>query len=109
MISFPTGGVKKNESPVDAAAREFLEETGYTARAWLPITHDPIVDFADKTDGGEHYVFWAIGAVRVQEPKNPEQRVVLADKTKMLQKIIPRGVMPAMSMAAFLALLRSVQ
>ncbi len=52
MLSFPSGGVKKGETPVEAAAREFEKETGYRADSWELLRETPLVDFADKIDGG---------------------------------------------------------
>lgn len=75
MLSLPTGGVQKGESPLLAAQREFREETGYEADNWTALRDGmPVIDFADKTDGGEHYFFFGINARKVGEP---EREVVL--------------------------------
>ncbi|MBI4224894.1 MAG: NUDIX hydrolase [Candidatus Sungbacteria bacterium] len=76
MLTAATGGVKKDETPLDAAKREFTEETGYGATNWIILREDPMVDFSDKIDGGEHYFFLATGAYLV---KMPESEVVLID------------------------------
>ncbi len=37
-----------------------------------------MIDFADKTDGGEHYFFFGFNALKVQEPEQYRE-VVLVD------------------------------
>jgi 8-oxo-dGTP pyrophosphatase MutT (NUDIX family) len=103
MISAPTGGMKKCEYPLDAAKREFLEETGYEAGGWrfLKAT-SPIVDFADKSDGGEHLIVVANNAHRVADPKNPEQKVHVLSMDEIITDYMEKGLMPAISMAALL-------
>ena len=36
-IEIPSGNIEKNESPIQAAHREFLEETGYQAKEMIPL------------------------------------------------------------------------
>ena len=36
-IEIPSGNIEKNESPLDCANREFLEETGYIANKMIPF------------------------------------------------------------------------
>jgi len=100
MISAPTGAVKKNESALDAAKRELLEETGYEAYGWELLLRDPIVDFADKSDGGEHLIFRGKKACKVTEPKNSEQKVLILSSLDLIWEYMRRGRVPAMSMAA---------
>jgi len=100
MISAPTGGVKKNETPLAAAAREFLAETGYVAESWeMLFIGKPIFDFGDKTDGGGHYICVAKNARQTDVPSNADQSVVLASRSEFFGHAIS-GWMPAMSIAA---------
>ncbi len=100
MISAPTGGVKKNETPLAAAAREFLTETGYAAESWeMLFVGKPIFDFGDKTDGGGHYICVAKNARKIDVPSNADQSVVLASRSEFFGHAIS-GWMPAMSIAA---------
>lgn len=36
-IQTPAGGVEKGDTPLDAAKKELKEETGVTARKWIPL------------------------------------------------------------------------
>ncbi len=106
MVSAPTGGVKKGESPLTAAEREFLEETGYEASNWRFAQLGPIADFADKVDGGWHYICVADNARKVKEPRNLEQKVLMLPVFE-IEYVIRASKMPAMSMVALLLVLHN--
>src|SRR3989344_6989380 len=77
--SLPAGGVRKDEEPLSAAKRETLEETGYECEKWFSVPGEPLVDFADKIDGGEHYVFLGLNARQIQKPEENNRVVVLME------------------------------
>lgn len=66
------GGVDEGETPQEAGAREFLEETGYTAKEFVHWhTYRP----SSKTDMFV-YAFIGKGAVKIKEPElEPGEKV----------------------------------
>lgn len=69
----PEGGGKKGVDPVESARRELLEETGQTARHWLPILTMHLSN--SITDEVAHcYLAWGI-----------EQGVAEPEETEVLQ------------------------
>jgi ADP-ribose pyrophosphatase len=66
IYSCPGGRIDKGETPLEAAEREFLEETGYTADSfqWM----GQAFPFASFCDQNIHYIY-AKGAYKIQTPK----------------------------------------
>ena len=69
LFEIPGGGIDKNETPIQAGARELLEETGYKGDVKL-VTE--CLDCAYSTMN--RYCLIAINCQKIQEPQNnPEE------------------------------------
>ena len=68
-LTFPAGAVSDGESPLDAARRELLEETGYASERW--ISYGGFV-----TNGNQHcntaHLFRADACRRISDPNAPD-------------------------------------
>jgi ADP-ribose pyrophosphatase len=69
----PAGLIEPGETPLAAAQRELLEETGYTAERWKPLGHF-VVD--GNRQCGTMHVFLATGACRVQEAQEDDSEAL---------------------------------
>ncbi len=66
----PAGRIEAGEAPVDAAAREVLEETGWQPHALAPLTsYCPSNGLSDQ----RFHLFAAEGATYVGEPSDPSE------------------------------------
>lgn len=86
VLTLATGGIEKGEDPFVTAQRELRSESGYVANPadWITLignSEDSFIDFADKVDGAEHFVYLATHAVRVEvEPPERYRQAVLLSK-----------------------------
>lgn len=69
MLEIPGGVVDAGESPLNAAGRELLEETGYEADE---LVHIGTVDAQPAIQDNELHTFLALGAKKVAEPAPDE-------------------------------------
>jgi 8-oxo-dGTP pyrophosphatase MutT (NUDIX family) len=100
-VELPGGAVEKGESPLEAAQRELLEETGHTARDWIEIGR-MFSDPARLTNCV--HTFLALNAERIapQSLEHGEELVVEASSIHGIEAMIERREFSsAMHIASF--------
>ncbi|HYT72857.1 MAG TPA: NUDIX domain-containing protein [Gemmatimonadales bacterium] len=74
LLVLPWGGIKPDESPLDAGRRELEEETGYTFGT--AEVYGPVYDLPDRSTGG-HWVIVARDAYRKADPEPDDHELIL--------------------------------
>lgn len=100
----PVGGlIEPGEDPFEAAKRELLEETGYTAPDWTPLgsyVMDP------NRNVGTRYLYLAQKATKVSEPDSDDledQQLLFLDRDK-LEEAMLAGEFKILGWTALIAL-----
>lgn len=100
-LTFPGGALGDGESPIDAAQRELLEETGCVSEAWT--SYGAYVTNANQYCNRAH-LFRADNCRRVSAPTSPDlerPELVMMHERELLQP----GVLPHIGLASHVALL----
>lgn len=103
-LTLPGGGLATGESPLVAAQRELLEETGYTAEHWQSL---PNFVTSANYRGSQGYIFTAQNAQQVAEPNSgdlEEMEVVLMTPDAVIAavkagEVVVLGVLAAIALA----------
>jgi ADP-ribose pyrophosphatase len=98
----PAGVIEPDETPLAAAQRELLEETGYVADEWQPLIE--LLPEPSKVKTRAHF-FFARGARRVaeQRPDSTEQiRVVPVDAAAWMEEVTSGRLQHGVHLAALL-------
>jgi ADP-ribose pyrophosphatase len=103
VCDLPAGFIEKNESPVEAAKRELLEETGYRAGTWKPMGSF-LVD--GNRDCGKCHFYEAQGLERVAQPEedDAEEIEVRFLTRKSLIAVVTGGDIPLLATVAIIAM-----
>ena len=102
-INLPAGYLERDESPLAAARRELLEETGYVAEEWVSLG-----SFANDGNRGcgQGFFFLARGARRVAAPDagDLEELVIGLLRPDELAQAVRSGEVAILSIAAAIGL-----
>jgi ADP-ribose pyrophosphatase len=88
-LTFPGGAIEDRESPVMAARRELLEETGYEATEWHSLGA-----FGTNANQGCNaaHLFRATGCRRVQEPHSADLEQASLERVPPARLLHPAGL-----------------
>ena len=100
-LGFPGGAISDTESPIEAARRELLEETGHVADRWT--SYGAYVTNANQYCNRAH-LFRADGCRRVSSPTAPDlERPDLVMLTE--RELVQPDMLPRIGLASHVALL----
>ena len=99
----PEGGGPLHESPLDAAKRELLEETGLVARHWEVLLE---MDLSNSVTDEEATVFLATGLQQLEaEPEPTEQLQIIRRPFRQIFELVMAGkITDSITVAAILKL-----
>lgn len=97
----PGGKVEPGEEPIEAAAREFEEETGWRPAALRPLLYG---EPANGISDGSQHVFLARGAIHIGPPTDSSEadRVGWVPLSDIPRLIAEGSIVSSISMAALL-------
>lgn len=96
----PAGMMKKGESPLHAAQRELLEETGYSSKKWQILSS---LMPHNNYGGGRTHFFFADNATRIAKPKSgdlEEMQIILIDEPSIINAIRKGDIVSVGSIAS---------
>jgi ADP-ribose pyrophosphatase len=94
-VEFPSGHVEKNETPLQAAKKELLEETGYTAKKFklLKMVHHDTARLNNK--------LWFYYAQDLKKIASSEKgiKLIKVSKKKLVDKYLPKQINSSMALS----------
>jgi|TARA_B100001540_G_scaffold308603_1_gene323535 ADP-ribose pyrophosphatase len=99
-IEIPSGNIEKNETPIKAAHREFLEETGYESKKMIPLMNFyTTIGYSTQ----KIFTFVAKDFVKVAEPKLDDGELLtpkFLDFNKLIKMILNGKIVDSITLSS---------